>query len=354
MKNQPIILALSSLAFVIPAFADSFTLKDGTTVEGVVVSEDAESYLLEVQVTKSIKDERKIPKADVTKVVKERPDQTAYEAVSKLVPTPDLLTDAQYGERITAAGKFLKDFPNSPKKADVEQTLATLKAESAQIASGGIKLKGKVITPEEYKLDAYDLDSKVEAARILNLVDQHQFIPALRAFSDFMTNFKSTTAMASLGPAMKQVMVGQIAESKRLLATLDQRTKERNLGLERMVAADRRISENALKDEVASDTKRLETEKAAKILWVTPSPFSRAALDDSVRNGDSELRRLASIQPPALGKDTGALWREAMALIAKGAPASEVSTAISAVRTAVVPPDYINTLETAAKAGSGQ
>lgn len=354
MKSKPIILALSTLAFVVPTMADTFTLKDGTTLEGVILKEDSESYLLEVQVTKSIKDERTVAKADVAKVVRERPDQTAFEEIAKLVPTPDLLTDEQYGERITAVNKFLKAFPDSSKKSDAEKILATLKEESSQVASGGVKMKGKIITPEEYQLDAYDLDAKVEEARILNMIEQRQFISALRAFSDFMTNFKSTNSMATLTPVMTRVMNAQIAESKRLLASLDQRTKERETGLQQMAASDRRITENALKDEAANVEKRLEAEKAAKILWVTPSPFSRSALDEAIRGGESELRRLGTIKAPDLSKDSGGQWREAMALIVKGSPDSEVSTAIAAVRSAAVPAEYITILETAAKSNSSE
>jgi hypothetical protein len=354
MKSRPIILALSSLALTVPVLADTLTLKDGTTLEGVILKEDPESYLLEVQVTKSIKDERKVAKADVSKVIRERPGQSAFEEIAKLVPTPDLLTDAQYGERITAVNKFLKAFPDSSEKTDAEKILATLKAESAQVASGGVKMKGKMITPEEFKLDAYDLDAKVEEARILTLIEQRQFISALRVFSDFMVKFKSTNSMVTLSPTMKQVMQGQIAETKRLLASLDQRTKKRNQGLEQMAPDDRRVTENALKEEAANVEKRLVAEKAAKIVWVTPSPFSRSALDDVVRGGDSELRRLEAIKPPAPGQDSGGLWRGAMALIGRGAPDTEVSTAISAARSAGVPAEYITILETAAKANTGK
>ncbi len=353
MKRKPIILALFSLALVVPSMADTFTLNDGTALEGVILREDAEFYVLEVQVTKSIKDERKVAKADVTKVVRERPDQASFDKIAKFVPTPDLLTDAQYGERITAVNKFLKAFPDSANKKDAEMLLSNLKEESAQIASGGVKMKGKIISPEEYKLNAYDLDAKVEEARILNLVEQRQFIAALRAFSDFMTQFKMTNSMVSLAPTMQRVMNGQIADAKQLLASLDQRTKEREAGLERMAVDDRRVTENALKDETANVEKRLEAEKTAKIVWVTPSPFSRSALDAVVRGGDSELRRLDSIKPPAPGSDSGGLWRDAMMLIVRGAPTNDISSAISAARSAAVPADYISILETAAKANSG-
>ena len=50
------------------AFADTFVLKDGTTIEGTVIRQDDDAnYVIEVQVTSTIKDERVIPKADVVR-----------------------------------------------------------------------------------------------------------------------------------------------------------------------------------------------------------------------------------------------------------------------------------------------
>ncbi|MES2476557.1 MAG: PTPDL family protein [Verrucomicrobiota bacterium] len=354
MKSKPILLALSSLALILPAMADTFTLKDGTTLEGVILKETPESYLLEVQVTKSIKDERELLKADVAKVSRERADLKAFEGIAKLVPTPDLLTDEAYGERITAVDKFLKDFPNSSKKPEAEKMLATLKQESAQVASGGVKMKGAIISPEEYQLDAYDLDARVEEARILRLVEERQYQPALRAWTDFLTKFKGTNSLTALIPTMRNVMKGQIAEAQQLIATLPERTKKRQVGLEQMSTEDRRVTERAIKDEDVAIAKLLESEKAAKIVWVTPSPFNRAALDEIVRGGDGELRRVEALVPPAPGKDSGRLWREAMALIQRGAAATEVAAAISAVRTAGIPADYLAILESAAKAKPGK
>ncbi len=354
MKRKPIILGIISLAIALPATADTFTLKDGSTVEGTVLSEAGDSYLVEVQVTKSIKDERTIAKADVAKVVRERKDQTAFEAIAKLVPTPDLLTDEEYGQRISAANKFIKDFSDSTKKADVEKILATLKQESAQIASGGVKMNGTIITPEEYKLNAYELDAKVQEARIRNMVQAGQYLGALRAYSEYAVKFKGTTSLAVLTPVMRQVAKRQVAEAKQLLATYPERLKKRQVGLERMSPDDRRITENAIKDEDAAIEARLKVEKDAKITWVTFSPFNKSSLDEIVRAGESESRLMDSVTIPAPGQDSGKLWRDAMALIRNGSPAAEVTAAITATRSAGVPPDYITILEDAAKANLGK
>ena len=92
MKIRPITASLWILALTLPAVADTFFLKDGTTMEGKILRQDATAYFVEVNVTKSIKDERSIAKADVVKVEREQPDLIAFVELSKLIPAPDLLT----------------------------------------------------------------------------------------------------------------------------------------------------------------------------------------------------------------------------------------------------------------------
>ncbi|MES2659335.1 MAG: PTPDL family protein [Verrucomicrobiota bacterium] len=347
MKSNSAILVLISLAATLPARADKFTLKDGSVLEATIASETADSYVLEVQVTKSIRDERTIAKADVAKVEREQPDLKAYEAIAKLVPTPDLLSDEEYGTRINAVQKFLKDHPASPHAKDAKAMLATLKTESAQVASGGIKL-GAMISPAEYKLNAYDLDARVQEAKIRNLVTQDEPLAALRAYSDFSRDFTGTNSFAALAPLMQQVMKNQVAEAEESLLTLDARLKKRAAGLGQMSSEDRRITENAIKEEDASIEARYKSEKAANLGWVTPSPYNKASLEETVRFGEAEITRLAAIKL-TLGQDAGKAWREAWAVIHNSKNAAAVTTAITAARTLGVSAKYLAMLEEAAK-----
>jgi len=351
MKYNPTLIALFSLAILLPATADTFTLNDGSTVEGTIIKEDADSYLIEVQVTSSIKDERKVAKADVAKVARERPDEKAFEKIEKFVPTPDLLTDAGYGERISAVEKFIKDFPSSKHLDKAKAMLATLKSEAPLVASGGVKINGGIISPENYQQNTFYLDARVEEAKINLLVAERQYLAALRAFSDFSTNFKGTTSLAALTPVMQRLMANQVAEAKQLLATFDDRVKKRDIGLERMAADDRRITENAIKEEDKAIEARFKAEKAAHIIWVVPSPFNKSTLDEIVRSGEAEIKRLET-SSTVLGNDSGKLWREAMSLIKNGGSANDISAAIAAARDAGVSAKYMTMLEEAAKANS--
>jgi hypothetical protein len=97
MKPYHLFRLLPLLAFS-NALADSFELKDGTKFEGTILREEGSDYIIQVQVTKSIKDERRIPKADVVSQVAEKKDETAFPEIAKLIPAPDLLDEAGYVE----------------------------------------------------------------------------------------------------------------------------------------------------------------------------------------------------------------------------------------------------------------
>lgn len=347
IKNAPL-LALASLAISLPAMADTFTLKDGTTLEAAIISETVDSYKLEVQITKSIKDERTIPKADVVKITRLQPDAKAWEAIAKLIPTPDLLTDEEYGARIIAVEKFLKDHPTSDKATEAKAMLATLKAESTIIASGGVKVKGVIVSPNDYPHNAYDLDARVKEAKIRALVNQGQPLTALREFTVFSADFQNTTSFAALAPLMVQVIKAHMAESEQLLLTLDARSKKRIAGLAQMSPDDRKISENAIKEEDAAIEARLKAEKTGLKNWVTPSPYNKGSLEETVSFGKAELTRIAAVKT-ALGQDAGKAWRDAWAVIRHGGAPAAIATAVTAARTAGVSPKYLAMLEEASK-----
>lgn len=340
--------AFCLLAGSFSSLADIFTLKDGSTVEGKILHEDATSYVLEIQVTKSIKDERTVAKAEIAKIVREQLDMTAFAALQKLVPTPDFLTADEYLQKISAVNQFLKTYPASSKTREAKVILETLKSEAAEVNAGGVKTNGEMITPAAYKANAYELDARVQEARIRNLVAERQTLAALRVFSEFDNDFRTTLSYGTLAPLMKQLAQAEVEEARQQLLTLDSRLKERQVGLDRMTHEDRPVTERAIKEQDEAIEARFNAEKDAKISWVTTSPFHKPSLEETVRFGDAELARLASVTT-VLGVDGGRVYREAWSAIHSGADASSVSTAIAAARTASIPPRYLEVLDTAAK-----
>lgn len=350
MKTLVVSLPLAVLCLSLAAYADTFVLKDGSKLEGKILREEDGSYVVEVQVTKTIKDERVISKADVVSVSKEQPDLAVFEEkVSKLVPTPDGLGIEDYELRIRTVEKFLSENRGSSKTAEARRILDTLKSEANEVLAGGVKVDSRVIQPSEYRANAYEIDARIEAAKVKRLVEGQRLLEALRAFSAFDADFRNTQARSELLPLVKRAIQSYLAGISQSLANFDARAKERQTGLSRMSATDRRITENAIAEETAASEKRLKAEKDAKIGWVTTDPHFKPSLEETMNFGKQELTRITSSET-AQAPDGGKAYRDALSKIHSSREKSAATAAISAARTAGVPQRYIDNLEAAAKA----
>ena len=349
LRFQALAASLAWLTLTGAAPADTFVLKDGTKLDGVVLHEDATTYSLEIKITKSIKDERQIAKADVVKIERADPGQVAFAALRNLTPTPDALTAEEYAFKMRLVEKFLRDYPTSSNVKDAKAILATLQSEAQAIGAGTIKLNGMIIVAAEYKSNQYDLDAVVQAAKIRKLVKESKTLEALRAFAEMDKDFRNTTAYTELVPLMQQVITAYLAEVGQSLATHEARTKARNLGLERMSTMDRRISETAILQENAAIDAQFKRETAAQTGWVSVYPFFKPSLDATLAFAKQELTRLAATKsaPPV---DGGKIFRDAMVLIQGHGDPAKITAAISAAKTALVPPRYLTILESAGAA----
>lgn len=349
MKINPALAALFALSLALPSSADTFTLKDGTTLEGTILSEADGIYTLEIQVTKSIKDERKVPKVDVVKIDRERPDEKAFLALGKLTPTPDLWTEGDYANRIREIEKFLKEYPTSLKAKSAKEAVETLKAEAAEVAAGGVKLNGEIVGKDQYQKNAYDLDAKVEEMKIREMLSHNHLLAALRAFSTFEEDFRNTKSYMALLPLIQTAIQSYAGEANQQLESLERRTAARQASVQRMSPESRGPTEAAIREESDAIEARYKKEKDERLKWMTISPFHKQSLDDTVSFGKSELTRLAAL-PTELAVDAGKAYRELYNAVQNVDDASAVTTAVSAAKTAKVPERYIAPLEDAAKA----
>lgn len=349
IKMQPylIVTPLCFLSLIVSAAAEVFVMKDGSKLEGSILRENATSYVIEVKVTKSIKDEREIAKADIEKIERVPPDKLAFAVIEKLTPTPDLLTSDAYAKRIRAVEQFLTNHRLSAKLKDAKEILATLKSEANEILAGGIKLNGKIIPAAEYQANAYDIDARMQEANLRKLARDLKYLQTLRTFTNFERNFRNTLSYRALVPLMNQVMTSHLAEANQFLSTYETREQERKLGLERMPRAERRATVNAIREENAALEAQFTKEKDARLGWVSIHPFCKSALDETVAFGQQEIARLAATRDEPV-VDGGKIFRDAMSLIRSEGEAAEIAAAITAAKTATLPARYIAILESAA------
>ena len=349
MKKPQILTAFCLWSIALPCMADTFTLKDGTVLEGTIAKEEADSYTVEVQVTKSIKDERKIAKADVQKLDRVKPDVIAFVPIGKIVPTPDLLTVDDYARKSAEVQKFIDQNRGSSKSKEAKAILQTLKTEADAISAGGLKINGKLITSAEYEANQYDFDARIAEAKIHALVESEQVLAALRAFSDFDRDYSTTLSYGALAPLMTGVINNYVEETKASLAALDAKLKERETGLQRMAVADRKGTEAAIKEENAAIEARYQSEKGGKTPWPSLSPYHKASMEDTLAFAKQELVRLASVKT-VLGVDGGRAYRDVYSAVKSGANTATLTAAFTAAKAAMIPDRYLAPLEASAMA----
>jgi hypothetical protein len=326
------------------AAADTFELKDGTKLEGTILKEDGSDYILQVQVTKTIKDERRVPKADVVNHIAEKKDETAFAEFAKLLPVPDLQDAAAYQAEMKKLEAFLKEYPDSPKKAEVLKILSVLEKEHDVIAAGGVKFNGRMISASERVPQAYALDARILAFAVKKAAEEGDRLNALRLWMVLEAGHSGSTAYRETIPFILQVMKAQHAAVSSSLAGFDARTKARTDGLAGMSGSDQARSKQAIEEEQASYLARVEREKAAGMKWLSLDPYVKAPMEETVRLLDNEMRRLQNLDTQYLPKTEAAYEAAYEAITKEGATQQEIDTAISNARSAGLSQEYVDQL----------
>jgi len=349
MKNHILALAAVLIASSLcPAANQStFELKDGTKLEGIILREDEDSYLVEIQVTRTIKDERVIPKEEVLKIRKIMPDVLEFEEIATFAPAPDMLSADEYTARIRKVEKFIEDHPSSSHAPKAREILDELKQEANKIIAGGVKLGGNIIPASDYRANRLEIDARIQEAQIRRLTNDGNLLAALRSFLIFEQDFRGTQPYQALKPLIIQAINSYLATISQQAATYDNRIQQREAAIQRMDLSARRATENAIAAENAAMEARYQAEKATRIGWVTADPYFKPALDDTLNFGRQELARLT-----ATGKDpdvdTGAVFRDTLRKVRATSDATEISAAITEARSSRMPEKYLSILEAAA------
>lgn len=274
--------------------ADTILLSNGESYEGKIIFEDNTSYLLEVEVKKGIKDEKKFLKSDIKSIAKQSPDEWEFKKLKELTPVPDLLGVMDYEERLKIVENFIKNFPRSEKRYDAKMIQENLKEELEIVRAGGIKLSLKMVTAEEYLATAYTYDQLIAVRKIYRDISNRNLLGALRLFTDYEAKFPNANSRDELIPKIKQVLSYYQSSLNESLAGYDARIKSREAGLVRMSTEERMITQRALDEQMAFLVKRFDTEKTTKSVWITPDAFHKESLVEALRQVDIEIKRLNS------------------------------------------------------------
>ncbi|MEI6675855.1 MAG: PTPDL family protein [Verrucomicrobiota bacterium] len=334
--------------------ADIFTLKDGKVLEGKIVREQGDSYVIEYQlnrVNKGIKDFKIVPKKEVVKIVTDKPDDQAFAVIAKLLPTPDLLTEDDYQQRCQAVKSFISKFPNSDRLKDAQGILKKLTDESAAIAAGGRKLQGMMILGPDYRANAFDLDARVFEAKIRDAANKAQTLVLLRDFVEFDRDYQSSASFREVLPLVIKSLQAFHTQLTNELATFDERMDKQAAEAEALAQRDGGSSRRALAEQSAELEVRYKKEKKAEQSWVTPHSSHRQSLEDDNSFAESELQRLTQLRSrPAPTPDGGKVFRNTWKILHGDSAAETVEKAISEAEAAGLPERYVKLLQAEVKA----
>lgn len=286
------LLSIYCLFFLAHASADTVLLNNGEKYEGKVVYEDDTFCLLEVQVTKGIKDEKKFLKSDIKSISKQNPDIKEFAKLEKLVPTPELLGVEGYEARVKVVEEFIKEFSDSKMLLEAKKIHETLTSELEIVRAGGMKLHGKMVTAEDYFASAYAYDQLIAAEKINKAINSRDILKALKLFSEYESNFANGKNREELVPKIQQILSVYQANLKESLDSYDARLEAREAGLERMTLEDRHRTERAFEERMEKLKKRYDAERAARNSWVTPDAYLKESLVDANRQVEHEIKRL--------------------------------------------------------------
>ena len=287
-------IIVSCVCLVQGAFADIIVLTNGEKIEGCVLREEGENYVLEVKVSGTIKDEKIVAKSDVKFIEKETDDQKAFKKIVDLVPTPELLNVEGYGARIEIVQVFVEKYPTSVSAPKAKKMLDTLNEELEIIRLGGIKFGDELVAAEIYNSNAYEFDSMIAGKAIDEAISRRDFLRALRLFTEYEKTFSDAAGRADVAARISQVLTAYGAKIDEALASFDSRMKKREAGLASMAVDNRATTEGAIADEIDRLEARFQQEKEEKATWITPDANHKGSLEQARSQVDREVGRLES------------------------------------------------------------
>jgi hypothetical protein len=179
---------------VLLADADTVKLKDGTVLEGDILSEDQTQMVIELQFASgTIKTKRTVNKADIAAVIRLTEEQKAqgameraFEQVQEYQLDPNTSEPQSYYDHVIndVFRQFLSRFPNSPHKKEVNEKLAEWVAERDKVASGLARLGNEWMPRDE-------AERRADLFRAQGLLAQGQAALTQSNFSLALEQFKA-------------------------------------------------------------------------------------------------------------------------------------------------------------------
>lgn len=325
-RFRPAIFALISSAGLL--HADVVTLKDGKKLEGNILSEGTEGIRMRYRLTPKIWDEKNILKTDIAEIVKQKPEEVELIDLRKELPTPDLMSAEKYEQLIQDRLRpFVNRYPGTKEAEEAGKMITLVQEEKERVVAGGAKLEGKWLTPDEAKVETYNIKAYGLRSSMNEKAKTNDFNAALKEFDKLSHPQTGYIASIYYPKAVEEALAfltkyeAQIEQMIKDQPTL-QRLREESV--KKLIEPDLTRQKDAIVRESEQWKTTAELERKSNPKWITPYKYDIASLKDLSKNIIAEKARLKEIDVPTLSKVNEAVGRVMRADAGAGKSADEL------------------------------
>jgi hypothetical protein len=285
---------LLPLTFVL---ADSIELRDGTKIEGKILSISPESVVMEVRPTSTIVEEKTYARSEVDRINRTSADDLAFERLSQ-AGLPSTADSPEVYEALleSQVRPFMKNFAYSKHMPAVRQLAARLEEELARARGGEVKIDGEWIPAGSGTETDPEVRGRLHLAKMKQAA---QPAAALAAFEVLEKESRNTSAY----PEAIRLARTRLAEMQtlvtRMRADTERRERELSEGLQLASIDRRQIMQQGIDQERAALKTRIEAAKKSGGKWHEPVP-DPAYLLEMEKTIRQEEDRLGKIDPSTM------------------------------------------------------
>ncbi|MDP1590596.1 MAG: PTPDL family protein [Prosthecobacter sp.] len=286
--------------------ADIITLKDGKKLEGNILSETPEVVRMRYKLTPKIWDEKDIPRTDIAEILKQKPEEVELIELQKLFPTVDLMTAEKYEQLIQDRLRpFVNRYPGTKEAAEAEKMIATAQEEKEKVVSGGMKVEGKWLTPDEAKADSYNIKAYGVYAEILAQAEARDYSGALKEFDKIANYQRGHVASVYYPKAVEttlEVLAKYEAQIEQMIKDQPALQRMRDEGVKKLIEPDLTRMKDAIAREKEQWKDGYDVERKSGARWFTPYKYDLPSLKILSKTIIAEKARLKEIDTAVIGK----------------------------------------------------
>ena len=271
--------------------AEWIELKDGTKVEGKIVTDAADTVVIEIQTTPTIREQKSYPRAEVVKVHRATQDDLAFEEIAAIAAPATADDPNVYDAPLERIRSFMKGYAYSKHMPQARKLAASLESERTRVSAGEVKVDGQWISGAAAGPDKTELGGRIQLSKMKFASNPES---VLMAFEALEKNYATSSSYPD-AVKMARESIGKLrTDLLRARTDLERRTREQEQGLQ-LASADRRAQmELGIAEEKAAVQGQIDRAKQNGAKWLPLLPEAKS-LDEMSKLADSEDARLAKV-----------------------------------------------------------